>query len=268
LLVAAAPPRLAFADEATLLAKEHFRRGTKLYDLGHFIEAAAEYERAYEAKESPALLYNLGQAYRAAGESQKALNSYRSYLRHVPDAPNRAEVVTLIDGLRKSIDAQKQAQEKDKDKPPAPSTVEVKPQSQPEPAQVTPPPPPPPQQAGPLPPTPADRALGKKLKLAGLGVAAVGVAGLVLGGTFAGLTDSANHDINNPKPGAPYDKDLESRGNTYQSVEIATFAVGGAALVTGVVLYVVGVKKSRSQRFAVAPGAGRGALSASASWEF
>src|SRR5436309_8446403 len=79
-------PSLANADEASRIAMEHFRRGTRAYDLGHFNEAAVEYEKAYEAKENPALLYNLGQAYRGLGDHQKALNAYRAYLRNAPDA--------------------------------------------------------------------------------------------------------------------------------------------------------------------------------------
>src|SRR5262245_29716123 len=99
------------ADEAALLAKEHYRRGTKLFDLQKYAEAAAEHEHAYDAKEVPALLYNIGQAYRFAGEYTKALAAYRSYLRRVPEAPNRDEVSRYIEDVKVRLAAQQAALE-------------------------------------------------------------------------------------------------------------------------------------------------------------
>ena len=98
----------ASADQVSS-ARQHFQKGTTLYELSKFHEAAAEYEEAYQAKPDPALLFNIGQAYRLAGESEPALRSYRSYLHKVPDAPNRAEVEGYIERLQKAIDAQKAA---------------------------------------------------------------------------------------------------------------------------------------------------------------
>lgn len=98
----------ARADNVSL-AREHFQKGTALYDLSKFREAAAEYEEAYKAKPDPALLFNIGQAYRLAGELESALRSYRSYLRKVPDAPNRAEVEAHIQQLQRAMSQQSQA---------------------------------------------------------------------------------------------------------------------------------------------------------------
>ena len=112
MLATALPSSTVHADDASRAAMEHFRRGTRAYDLGRFLEAAAEYEKAYEMKESPALLYNLGQAYRGAGEHQKALNAYRAYLRNEPDAANREEVSHFIEALKHTIEVQKTTTEK------------------------------------------------------------------------------------------------------------------------------------------------------------
>ena len=43
-VVLALTPSLGAADESSRVAMEHFRKGTLAYDLGHFTEAAAEYE--------------------------------------------------------------------------------------------------------------------------------------------------------------------------------------------------------------------------------
>lgn len=65
-------------------------RGTAEYRLGYYDKAASLYEEAYRLLPDPALLYNVGQAYRMAGQRDKALNAYKSYLRtSAPEAPNR-----------------------------------------------------------------------------------------------------------------------------------------------------------------------------------
>lgn len=96
----------ARAEDAKL-AREHFQAGSKLYDLGKFAEAAREYEAAYQAKSDPALLFNIGQAYRAAGDAHHAILAYRAYLRNAPDAANRADVEGHIARLNQLLDEQR-----------------------------------------------------------------------------------------------------------------------------------------------------------------
>lgn len=67
------PEQKAQAADASLEAKRHFR-------LGHFIEAAGEYERVYKITGNFELLYNLAQSYRKAQNNEKALQFYKSYL--------------------------------------------------------------------------------------------------------------------------------------------------------------------------------------------
>src|SRR5438067_13072963 len=92
----------AAADETTS-AREHYNRGTTLYNLSRFGEAAREYEAAYESKQDPALLFNIAQAHRLDGNSTKALLAFKAYLRSVPDTPYRAEVESRIVELQHHI---------------------------------------------------------------------------------------------------------------------------------------------------------------------
>jgi tetratricopeptide (TPR) repeat protein len=101
-------PSLARADDAAV-AREHYKKGTRLYELGKFGDAAAEYEQAYQAKDEPALLFNIGQAYRFDGQNKKALLAYKQYLRKVPNASNRADVEGHISALEKLIEDQKRS---------------------------------------------------------------------------------------------------------------------------------------------------------------
>src|SRR5947209_6904018 len=87
---------IASADDATGVAREHYKRGSSLFDLGRFGDAAKEFEAAYEAKNDPALLYNLGQAYRADGQYNKALVAYKAFLRKSDDTSRRSDVEARI----------------------------------------------------------------------------------------------------------------------------------------------------------------------------
>jgi tetratricopeptide (TPR) repeat protein len=105
-LAAGSPAR---ADDAQA-AKEHYQKGSSFYDLGRYPEAIKEFEAAYELKNDPAFLYNLAQAHRLAGNSEQALHFYRTYLRYVPKAPNRAEIEGRISQLEQLVAQKNSAQ--------------------------------------------------------------------------------------------------------------------------------------------------------------
>lgn len=108
-------------------AKDHFRRGTELYDLGRYLDAVQEYEAAFKLSAKPALLYNIAQAYRLAGRTKEALGAYRGFVRRAPDSPTRADAEARI--------AELELQERDAaSKPAEPPVVVAHPD-------VTPPPP-------------------------------------------------------------------------------------------------------------------------------
>src|SRR3954454_8996084 len=102
---AADPP----ADATTTAAREHYQKGTSFYDLRRSPEAIREFEAAYELKNDPALLYNLAQSHRLAGNSDQALYFYRTYLKRVPKVANRAEIEGRITALEQQV-AQQAAQ--------------------------------------------------------------------------------------------------------------------------------------------------------------
>jgi tetratricopeptide (TPR) repeat protein len=137
LLVAVAAGTAQAADDARL-ARQHFEDGSRLYDLGKFRDAAREYEEAYKYKPDPALLFNIGQAYRAAGDVGEALTAYKSYLRRMPEARNRAEVAGHIEKLQRLVDEQRR-HPTTATTPPPPAQLAAPP-AQLTPPQATPPP--------------------------------------------------------------------------------------------------------------------------------
>lgn len=269
LSVAAAAP--ARADDDPAAAKEHYQRGTKLYDILKYREAAREFEAAYQAKADPAFLYNMGQAYRLAGDAERAMGAYRSYLRRVPEARNRKEVEDHITELQRVLDQERRARDR------APADTQA---PGPLPDVTTPSPTPRPattpgtrvdagETAGagegaatPRPiavaPVPRDGGAGTSRggftkKVAGGVIAGVGVAALGVGAAFAAMAQSASNQITNAAPGSTFDPSLEEAFKTDRTLAIAMLAGGGVALAAGVTVLLLGVREGRGATAMVVP---------------
>lgn len=96
----------AFADED---ARSLFTRGRTQYALGHFKEAAELFEKAFELKQDPAILYNAAQAHRLAGDKKQALVLYQNYVRLFGEMENHEEVERRIVELKAAIEAEQKA---------------------------------------------------------------------------------------------------------------------------------------------------------------
>lgn len=90
-------------------ARAAFEHGTALYTLHRFAEAAAQFEKAFELKPDPAILYNAAQAHRFAGNKPRALELYEGYLRLYRDRPNADEVREHVRQLRAAIESDRRA---------------------------------------------------------------------------------------------------------------------------------------------------------------
>src|SRR5450432_280953 len=230
-LGAEAPAR---ADDSAS-AREHYQKGTSYYDLGKYPEAIKEFEAAYQIKNDPALLYNLAQSNRLAGNSEQALHFYRTYLRYVPQAKNRAEIEDRIKQLDQLV-AQKNANQTT-----PPSMVPPTGDNAAPPIQTTPPPPPvetPPVQMQPppgappvvtdavpmnqpappmlstMPPAPANNH--HKLILAGEITAAAGAVLFVVGAAYGAAAVGAANEVNNEAAmGKAFDPSVQQRGKSY-----------------------------------------------------
>jgi tetratricopeptide (TPR) repeat protein len=245
-LMALAPTVHAADATTTREAKEHFDRAMAHYELGEFPAAVEEFKQAYALSQAPGLLFNLAQASRLAKDYEQALHFYRTYLRVRPDAPNRADVEQRIAELEPIVEARRKADlerlsaENAPDKGKAAETARL--------GETT--------AVRVLPPS------GKKEKIAGLVVGALGLAALGAGiGVGVAALDAQNQlsklamDMGT---WTPAQQDKYATGEREAAAATALYVVGGAAVVTGVVLYIVGWRKDRA-RFAVAPTAGGGA---------
>jgi tetratricopeptide (TPR) repeat protein len=228
-LLACAP---AFAADEGTSAREHFRRGTNAFNLGHYLEAVKEYEAAYQVKEDPALLYNIGQAYRLAGENRAAMRVYKAFLHEVPGAPQRPEVERRIGELQQSLDREERAKAAS-DAAPASAASAPKPAAATTPAAVAAPP----SAADKRPAWYQDRVA---MALAGVGVVALGAGvGLAVVGSqdlakAPGAADLQDHD------------DLRARGVALEAAGYATLGVGAALCIAAAVKWSVRPKHART----------------------
>ena len=104
----------AAADEASdsRAARAAFQKGQTEFNLGNYSEAAKQFEETYRIKPVPALLFNIAQCYRFIGNLEKAVQTYRSYLRNAPpNDKNLALAKELLEQVEKAL-ASKQRAEK------------------------------------------------------------------------------------------------------------------------------------------------------------
>ena len=75
-LVAAAGWAVAEPNGDASIARSHFEKGTRLFQVGDYRQALVEFRAAHVAKPDPAFLWNIGQCHRQLGELPEALTMY------------------------------------------------------------------------------------------------------------------------------------------------------------------------------------------------
>jgi len=143
-------------------------------------------------------------------------------LRNAPDAPNHAEVEARIGEMQQQV----QAQGANARQPTSPTSESAAPGRG---------------------AAPSARS-GRSLLIAAGVTAAVGVALLATGGVFVGQTHAADDAVNRPAPGTPFSPALVDTLNRDQALEATFFTIGAAALITGAVVAVLGVRRLRRER--------------------
>lgn len=306
LILALAVPVLA--DKKTeKAARKAFKEGVAHFEAGRMEEAVTAFRGAYALSPSWKLLYNIGQAEAAAKHHGAALEAFEQYLSEGGDDINdarRNEVVAEVKRLREMVgllefDAPDGAQVTidgaARGRTPLPGRVRVAAGIDHE-VLITmgeevlvqrtvrvggnetlvvsttpdPPPSPPPVPQPPLPAAPDDG--GSTVKTLGWVTAGLGAALLIGGGVTGGLALSKNKDIEDNCPGGecepPYHDDVDSR-DALATTSTVLFAVGGAALVAGVLMLTLsGGDEEPSADVAVLPVVGSDTAGAAVEWRF
>jgi tetratricopeptide (TPR) repeat protein len=201
---------------------EHYLRGEALYRAGEYVAAAASFEEAFARDPDPAILFNIAQAYRLGKRCAKSAESYRKFLAAVGDIPN-------MDAVRKHIVEQDRCA----------SLADTRTIPDPPPIVTT------------------DRGRTRRR----IGIAS-GVVGLVAAGAGAYFTWRIS-DLEGQRDRCvpcylPQLADIDASARRAETLQVVGYAVGGAAIVGGVVLYVLGRSSREATSVAIVPGPGGG----------
>jgi hypothetical protein len=231
-LLSLVAPAASRADENE--AKQLFEQAEARYAAREYREALALYEKAFEAKPLAGFHFNMGQCYRALGDHEKAVASFKRYLSESKKTPKHAKEARRLIKLSEAELTRKPA--------PPPDRPPVKPPDNlvPEPA-LTPPPvaasQPEPSKEPPIvepPPRSSRRHLRPAYFWTGVGLSAA----LLLTGTITGaVTIQKGNRYNDPA--TPYGE-LQSLRDSGQSLKVTStvmFALGASAAVATTVLY-------------------------------
>jgi len=93
------------AAASTEQARMHFNVAQRFYDMGHFAEAAREFQAAYDISHLAPLQYNLYLAYRDGGDDVRAAAALRNYLASMEDNSQRAQLAARLEVLDQRIAA-------------------------------------------------------------------------------------------------------------------------------------------------------------------
>jgi tetratricopeptide (TPR) repeat protein len=226
----------------TRAARDHYERGMKHYNLGEFEDAIAEFKQAYALSSAPALLFNLAQASRLKKDYEQALQFYRTYLRLSPNATNRADAegrIAELDGLLKARAKEKEREAVVTPEPPAARPVE------------TPAPAPPPVAKAVMAWVPPPH-WGRRERSLGLALAGGGAASLIAAVGLGLAAKSAESELDRlastTGTWSDHYKTVYQQGQAEAAAATALYIVGGAALVGGTALAVVGIRRERLAR--------------------
>jgi tetratricopeptide (TPR) repeat protein len=228
-----------------------FERALLHYDTHEYDQAIDLFRQLYERTRSPALLFNLGQAYRLKGDCPKAVDLYREFIRRDPSSPDLARAKAKLAEL-----------EPCKPTPPAqgesPGAVPAPPAAVPAPPLAVTAPSAPPARPALVADSPAPAKA--EPAFAGRGASARG-GGAVLGGVGLGLAAAAGYYAWRSSQAAdeisglfsregvvPWDAhaaEVDARGRSAEDTATTLLVLASVSVVLGVAAYIYGWKADR-----------------------
>jgi len=224
-------------EKARLLAD----RGRQLQRDGKFAEALEAYKAAYVLAPSPGLLFNLAQAYRLNGDCDDAAWMYKRFLETGPRDDLKALVNEHLEklascthmGFRSNLDVPNDHEVKAMPSQPPRTTVLATAGS-----------------------TDDQLSKARSEQHAGTYLMIGGGVGLAVAAVFAIDAHLAANEVADAYKGGDRNPDIRSlddRGHRDDAITAIAGISGGAAVITGAVLYGLGVHSERAQHLAVVP---------------
>ena len=217
----------------------------QLFRAGRYVEAVPAFERAHAIDPDPAYLFDIAQAYRLAHACAKAVEYYDRFFAEVPNPPSADK----IHGFRDA------AAECAKEQAPLPAPIAVPLHPAPVSVVVAPPPP-----AEPSTHTGTLRTAGLATMAAGAVAAGVGIYFSVRVASLSNERSNLCPDLCTWEPMTlTHANQLDDQGKSAQRWAAVSYAVAGAALAGGVVMYLLGRDPGRAT-LAAAPQPGGAAV--------
>lgn len=206
--------------------QEAVSRGYRLFENGQYETARAQFEKAYQIQPRPLLLFNIASTYRRENNHRTALAYYNKFLDVAPaDHPQRRQAEEAIELLREKLALEKRG---DGD----PEAGATGPDEDPEPP------------SGAADDTPRP---GRGLMWTGAAFGVIGLGGLGYAGWQAKRSSDASNELEGLDPGSEWTDEQNQLYRDGQSAEkraIIASIVGGAVVVTGATLLVIGLRKN------------------------
>ena len=220
LAVLVAATGVAAAEDAEALYQE----GQAAYDAKNYDAALSAWKKSYELSKLPALLFNIAQAHRLRGDCADAIARYKEFIAADPRSSERGDA----EGFIKDLD------------PTCPKPI-VTPVKRPATDTVVP--------VG---------NSGRGKRVAGYVVGGAGIAIVVVGAVFGTQARSIADEVKTDcADGCSFDaiKAKDADGRAAERNQYIAYGVGGAAVVTGGILYWLGAR-DREAGVTVTPRAG------------
>lgn len=242
-----APRPAPKVDPTQAQADALFEKGQASYQAGQYQQAIEQFKQAYGLVKDPVYLFNVAQSYRKVADCVNAHDFYTQYLDEAPNAENKDKVNQWLHELQPCVDqrhneqdAARRAEEAEKQRK-ADDARRAAEAAKPVPRQV-------------------DRGGG--MRIAGITIGAVGVAGLAAGIVYGIKSQNVKNDVaNRCNRGCQWDSpailDLDAEGKRDNTRATIGYIAGGIATLVGAGLYAYG--RTRVETVMVTPNASGGA---------
>lgn len=222
-------------------AEELSEKAIAEFSAKNYAGAVELFQQAYELDPQPNYLFNIGRVYEEAGEFENAVEHYGKFVKQPGvDLDSREVALERLRVLRAILEATKEPEAPPEDQPKDPPAEVV---------EDTPP------------PQPVDSDAQRKRKVmraAGFGLVGAG-AGALIGAAVVGSLAQNDRDKAFDRDEADSlatRQDLLDKSQGKALTADVLYGVGGALLLTGVVLVAVGYSKPKTQRVALTPSFG------------
>jgi tetratricopeptide (TPR) repeat protein len=225
-------------------ALARFQQGGVLFGANDYAGASAAFEAAYELDAQRDYLYAWAQAERLRGNCASAIVLYDRYVQTKP-APRQIQAAesnrgVCLEELSRLAKQREPAHVETKPpsvtpvSPPSLSTTTTAPASSTTPA--------PDDVVAPTRVSSAPRSRAHAYRTAAISLWTVGLAAVVSAAALDGVAAAANREIDQPSPGWVFEPSVQTRRDRCEVAAIPLFAVGGAALLAGTIVGVLGFR--------------------------